>query len=743
MMNRILTWVAACLWSLPLSAQETRDSATLEPVEVRATRAGRTAPFTKTNLSAGDIEKGNLGQDLPFLLNGTPSAVTSSDAGNGIGYTGLRIRGIDLTRINVTLNGIPYNDAESQSVYFVDLPDFASSLSSVQVQRGVGTSSNGPGAFGATINLSTNEVHRHPYAQLLNTIGAFGTRRHTVKAGTGLIDGKFTVDARLSKISSEGFIDRGTSDLKAFYLSGAWMNARTSIRLNVFSGKEKTFQSWNGIPEHKLFYNHDSLLAHYYNNLGSLYFTREDSTNLFTADGRKYNLYLYPNQTDNYTQDHYQFFVNHQLGTGLQLSTALFLTQGEGYYEELKYNQRYSAYGLPNATVGSTTFTRTDLVRQLWLKNDLYGVTASLQWKKARFDLTAGGSMSRFNGKHFGTITWATQGIGKDHEWYRYPSSKDDGNIYAKLGYRATQRLYVLGDLQYRFATHRISGTRKFPGLEVDRSFRFFNPKLGVFYDGDFLDAYISYAVAKKEPNRTDFETAAAETPRHEQLHDWELGISHNGSGKSFGATIYYMNYTDQLVLTGKINDVGDAIRINVPLSYRLGLEVWGGIQLSRWLRLEGNAAISSNRLQAFTDYVAMYDADFEFTGYDTLRFSRVPIAFSPALVTYASVQAEPLKGLALSLNTKSVSSQYLDNTGSGAKMIRGYITQDLQARYVFVPVKGMDVELVFQVNNLWNRTYESNGYTYSYYYDSSLVKENFYYPAAGRNWMAGVNIKL
>jgi iron complex outermembrane receptor protein len=316
------------LWS----QTKIQDTTELTPVEVQATRASAKAPFTKTNLDKAAIAKQNLGQDLPFLLNQTPSTVVSSDAGNGIGYTGLRIRGTDLTRINVTLNGIPYNDAESQSVYFVDLPDFASSVSSLQIQRGVGTSSNGAGAFGATINLSTNEIIRTPYAEVLNSFGTFNTRRHTIKAGTGLLNDHFTIDARLSKISSDGFIDRAFSDLQSYYLSAAWLNARSSIRLNVFSGKEKTFQAWNGVPEHKLFYNADSLALHYTNNEGSLYFTDADRENLFNSNSRRYNWYLYDNQTDNYKQDHYQLFFNHAFSSKLVLSTALFLTQGKGYY---------------------------------------------------------------------------------------------------------------------------------------------------------------------------------------------------------------------------------------------------------------------------------------------------------------------------------------------------------------------------------------------------------------------------
>ncbi|RYY92144.1 MAG: TonB-dependent receptor, partial [Chitinophagaceae bacterium] len=457
-----------------------------------------------------------------------------------------------------------YNDPESQGVFFVDLPDFASSAGSIQVQRGVGTSSNGPGAFGASINLSTNEVRKTAYAELFNTFGSFNTWRNTVKLGTGLINDHFTVDARLSRISSDGYIDRGSSNLKSYYLSGAWLGARSSIRLNVFSGNEKTYQSWNGIPEFKLFYNADSLQTHYYNNLGSLYFNAADSANLFGSDPRRYNGYLYPNQTDNFRQDHYQLFLNHKLQGGLALGAAFFLTHGEGYYEEYKYNQKYSSYGLPNFTAGSNTITRTDLVRQLWLKNDLYGGTFSADWKRRDLELTFGGSWTRFDGHHYGNIIWAQQGINKDYEWYRYPARKDDGNVYAKAGYTIAKNLYAMVDLQYRSVSHSVQGTRKFPTLFVNRTWNFFNPKVGLRYSGNGYSVYASYAVGQKEPNRTDFETGAGfADPRPEKLHDFELGAEHRGDRAQYGINGYYMRYKDQLVLTGKLNDVGDAIRVN------------------------------------------------------------------------------------------------------------------------------------------------------------------------------------
>ncbi|MBC7904496.1 MAG: TonB-dependent receptor plug domain-containing protein, partial [Gemmatimonadaceae bacterium] len=401
-----------------------RNDLFLDPVEIRAIRAGGQSPFAKTNLSKGEIEKLNLGQDLPFLLNQTPSVQITSDAGNGVGYTGIRIRGSDASRINVTVNGIPYNDAESQGTFFVDLPDIASSLNSIQIQRGVGTSSNGAGAFGASINLSTNEYNEKAYAEINNSFGSFNTRKHTVKAGTGLIGNHFTVDARLSAVASDGFIDRASSHLKSYFLSGAYISKKSTLRVNIISGHEKTYQAWNGVPESKLFYDQDKLTTHYYNNIGTYYFTPEDSANLFNSNARTFNGFLYENQTDNYQQDHYQAFFNHQFDTNWSFNTAVFLTKGKGYYEEFKKDAKYSSYGLPNFMVGNETVTRTDLVRQLWLDNNFYGGIFSLIRKGAGNQLTIGGGWNQYDGKHYGRIPWAMMGIPKNFQNYYYEATK-------------------------------------------------------------------------------------------------------------------------------------------------------------------------------------------------------------------------------------------------------------------------------------------------------------------------------
>ena len=724
--------------------QMTRLALFLDPVEIKALRAGEKAPFAKSNLSKNDIEKRNLGQDLPFILSQTPSVIVTSDAGNGVGYTGLRIRGTDATRINVTVNGIPYNDAESQGTYFVDMPDIASSLNSIQVQRGVGTSSNGAGAFGASINVSTNEMNEKAYAEINNSFGSFNTWKNTVKFGTGLINKHFTFDARLSKISSDGFIDRGSSNLKSLYASAAYTNGSSSLRFNIISGTEKTYQAWNGIPQYKLFYNKDSLLNHYYNNLGSLYFTSADSSNLFNSNPRKYNVFTYPNQTDNYQQDHYQLFFNHQFTNNWSVNTAIYLSKGKGYYEEYKNDASYSSYGLPGIIIGNTTIKKTDLVRRLWLDNNLYGTIFSLLHKTKKDQFSFGGGWNEYDGKHYGDIIWAANGAPNNYQWYYNKAVKKDFNLYSKYQYKLTSHLEALVDLQYRRVDYDIDGTRKFPDLKVNNHFNFFNPKLGLTYSAGSFIAYASYAFANKEPNRDDYENGAlTNPPKSEHLQDLELGLEENKFNYGWGINLYYMNYKDQLILTGKINDVGDALRINTPHSYRAGIELQGRYKPDKMVQLSGNFTLSDNQIKNFYDYIPRYNANFDLVQQDTFYYRKTSLAFSPSVIIAGLLQVFPFSNAEINTGIKYAGKQFLDNTGSDAKSINGYFVQDLTLQYGLHTGFTKDITLVARLNNIWNKKYESNGYTYSYFYDKTLVRENFYFPMADRNFMLAVNVKF
>lgn len=692
----------------------------LSPVEVKAIRAGELAPFTKTNLSKKQLEKNNLGQDIPFLLNQTPSVVVNSDAGTGIGYTGLRIRGTDATRINFTLNGIPYNDAESQGAFLVNLPDFSSSVNSIQIQRGVGTSSNGTGAFGATVSLSTNEVNRQSYAELNNSFGSFNTWKNTIKAGTGLIGNHFTLDTRLSRIRSDGYIDRASSDLQAFYLSGAWLAEKSSLRFNVFSGKEKTYQAWNGVPADLL---------------------KTDRT--YNSGGTEKEDAPYDNETDNYRQTHYQLFFNQVLNKHWNLNTGLFLTRGLGYYENYKAGESFSDYGLPDFIVRDTTITETDLIRQKWLDNYFYGQILSLQYRKDRHDLTIGGGWTVYDGVHYGDIIWASYGIPNGHRYYDLDALKSDVNVYAKWQYQLSSSWHLFTDLQYRNVHHRMDGFSDNPSLFIDRRFDFFNPKAGIMYSSNGWQSYFSYAMANKEPNRDDFEAGMDNQPGKETLHDFEAGIERKTDRFNAGLNLYFMHYKDQLVLTGMINDVGAYTRVNVPKSYRAGIELQGGYVFNRWFSASGNISFSRNKIKSFEEFLDEYDANWEWIGQKIIRHEKTDIAFSPSIVGSMALNFFPVENLEISLPAKYVGAQYLDNTQQAQRRLDGFYTQDARLIYTIKNKIFREWNIIGQVYNVFDKKYEPNGYTYSYVLDGGIRADNYYFPMAGTNFMIGLNIKL
>ena len=727
----------------PVPPSNTDSFYTLSPVEVRAIRASERAPFAKSNLNKAQIAKMNQGQDLPFLLNQLPSVVVNSDAGTGIGYTGLRIRGTDATRINITLNGIPFNDAESQGSFFVNLPDFVSGVNSIQVQRGVGTSSNGTGAFGATVSLSSNEVNRQPYGEINNSFGSFNTWKNTVKAGTGLIDDHFTLDARLSRISSDGFIDRATSDLQAFYLSGAWLAEKSSLRFNVFSGKEKTFQAWNGVPEAKLKGDMDALLTHYYNNVGSIYNTAADSVNLFGSNKYKYNLPLYRNETDNYRQTHYQLFFDQELSRKWNLNIGTFLTRGLGYYENYRYQEDFADFGLPDITVNGELLEQTDLIRQKWLDNYFYGQIASLQYRDELNQVSLGGGWTRYDGEHHGDVIWARYGFDKDQRYYQADAQKNDLNLYAKWQRQLTGALSVFGDLQYRHVAHRMDGFEDNPDLIIDRQFNFFNPKAGLTLNRNGWQAYASYAIANKEPNRDDFEAGLVNQPRREHLQDLEAGLEKRSGKGMVAMNLYYMMYRDQLVLTGLVNDVGAYTRVNVPRSYRAGVELQGGWRFSNVINVSANVTISRNKIREFSEYIDAYDDNFEWAGQQQIVHRNSDIAFSPAVTAGGVLSVNPSTKLELALLGKYVGDQYLDNTQDASRKLDGFYTQDLRVIWQ-LPVKAFRTwSVIGQANNLFNKRYAPNGYTYGYLVGQNRVTENFYFPMAGTNFLVSLNISL
>jgi iron complex outermembrane receptor protein len=690
----------------------------LQPVEVRATRANDMAPFTKTNIDKEDIERNNLGQDIPFLLNQTPGVVVNSDAGNGIGYTGIRIRGSDASRINMTINGIPYNDAESQGAFFVDLPDLLSSVSTIQVQRGVGTSSNGAGAFGATMSFSTHEYNEKAYGELNNSYGSFNTWKNTIRFGTGLMGKHFTIDARLSNIMSDGYVDRASTSLQGGYLSAAYWGNSSSLKFNVLLGKEKTYQAWNGI------------------SAGDLKTDRTYNSAGIEKPGEPYD-----NETDNYWQNHYQLIWNKQFKNSLSFNTAFYLSTGRGYYEQYKSQQDLADYGLPPFIKGLDTTYTTDLVRRLWLKNKLWGQVFSLNYKKGRSEFTVGGGWSYYPGRHYGEIIWTEAMPSFNYQYYNLDAKKTDANLYAKWQYKLSDAWSLFTDLQYRNVNYQIDGFKDNPGVRINEDWNFVNPKTGISYRLNDWSGFFSYAIGNKEPNRDDFEAGVNQLPGREQLHDFELNVTKKNVLKNWnaGATFYYMYYLDQLVLTGQINDVGAYTRTNIPTSYRAGIEFESQYQ---WQKggIEYNLALSTNKLKNFTEYLDDYDNG----GQVPVNRGNPDIAFSPSIVQYASVRYSIIKNGELEWLSKYVARQYLDNSSDKAKSLDPFFVNDIRASYTIPLRKGLkEIKLFVQLNNVFNVKYEPNGYTFSYVLNNTINTENYYFPMAGRNLMAAINIRF
>ena len=719
-----------------------------DEVIISATRVTDKNGMAYTNVSAEAIEKQNLGQDLPVLLNFTPSLVSTSDAGGGVGYTGIRIRGSDATRINVTVNGIPYNDAESQGVFWVNMPDFASSVSSIQVQRGVGTSTNGAGAFGASVNINTNAFREEAYAELNNSYGSFNTFKNTIKLGTGLIKEKFTVDARLSRISSDGFVDRASAELHSYYLSGAYFGKKSFVRANVFSGKERTYQSWNGVPEAKLRGNREGMLEYIARN--SL--DDKAAENLLNSDNRTYNSYTYKNEVDNYRQDHYQLVSSHTLSDKLTFNVNGFLVRGLGYYEQFRTNDKYSNYNLPNTIIGGDTLSRTDLIRRRWLDNYFYGTTFSFDYNSFK-KLTAsfGGGWNRYDGEHYGQIILARNAgsIENEHQYYYNKAVKKDFNVYGKLYYQFTEKLNAFADIQFRQVSHVINGTDNDLVLHaVDQSYSFVNPKAGLTYQiAPQSSVYASYSMGNREPNRDDFTNATALLfPKNEMLNNIEAGFRTQKGIWAFAANYYLMSYKNQLVLTGQINDVGNPVRMNVSKSYRTGIELEGAVVFNKFLKWNANATFSQNKIDNFTEYVIDYDT-YE---YRTVNHGKSDISFSPNVIVGSQFVYSPKKNLEFALLTKYVGKQYLDNTSSETRKLDAYFTNDIRLTWTIKPTWMKEIGFNILVNNILNEKYESNGYTYGYYPgktktqpDPQRVQENFYFPQAGTNFLVGVNFKF
>ncbi len=723
---------------------DTRQNVELDPLHimaeevlVSATRAGDKTPVAKTTVDRSTIESRNMGQDIPYLLTMTPSYVATSDAGAGIGYTNFRIRGTDLNRINVTVNGIPMNDAESHGTFFVDIPDLAGSIENIQVQRGVGTSTNGAAAFGATINLQTSTLNSEAYAEYRTSAGSFNTLKNSVAAGTGLINDHFTFDVRLSKVNSDGFVDRASANLKSFFTSAGYYSENTILKVNVFSGFEETYQAWNGVPSVRL--NNDLEGMQRYED--HWLYSPEQTEEMINSDSRTYNFYTYENEVDHYQQDHYQLHFSHQFNEYLNLNAALHYTYGRGYYEGYKSGEEYADYQM-TAPEG---IEATDLVTRKWLDNDFYGTTFSLNYDKNRSTFTFGGGYNTYDGDHFGQVIWA-QYMGeneKDHEWYRGTGVKKDFNVFGKYNYQLSEAVSLYADLQYRNIDYHIDGIDDdLRDLTQSHQFNFFNPKFGIFYrPNDSQEAYLSYARANREPNRSNFVDVdpGEKLPVAESLNDFEAGYTYRTSNFLLGANLYYMDYQDQLIQTGELNDVGSALMMNVDESYRAGIELTGGLKLTRSLSWDANATFSQNRIKNFTEYVDNWDTGEQ----DAFELGKTDLAFSPNVIVNSQWKFTPAKGFNISLLSNYVSDQYIDNTSSEDRKLDAWLVNNLKLEYAWKMKLFKEVKLHVMVNNLFDAEYESNAWVYSYQLGGDRYKMDGYFPQAGTHFFVGIDFKF
>ncbi len=713
-----------------------------DEVIVYATRANEKTPTTFTNVSAEEIAERNLGQDIPILLNLTPSMVTTSDAGAGIGYTGMRIRGTDATRINVTINGIPVNDSESHGVFWVNMPDLASSLNQIQVQRGVGTSSNGAAAFGATINMQTNGPSVKPFAEIGTAAGSFNTWKANVIVNTGLINDKFNFEGRISQISSDGYIDRANSDLKSYFLSGGYYGNKTTVKAVIFGGKEKTYQAWYGTPQARI-ENDEEGLQNVIAWSGE-YNTQEQIDNLLNSD-RRFNYYLYDNEVDNYNQDHYQLHFNHEINDYFNFSISGHYTYGRGYFEQERLDDDFADYGLDDVVIGDSVITSTDLIRRRWLDNDFYGATFSFNYNDAKLNATIGGSYNKYDGDHFGEIIWARIAANTSirHRYYDGVGKKTDFNAFAKANYQVGDFLNLFGDIQIRSIDYKTYGVdNDLVNYDTGGDYLFVNPKLGLSYEIKNNTLYASYSVGNREPVRSDFIDAPnGETPKHETLNNIEAGVKGYGNRLAYEANFYYMGYKNQLILTGALNDVGASIRSNVPDSYRMGIEFSASYQLTKSLNWSVNAAFSKNKIKEYTHVVYDYAYDDERFINET-TFKDTDIAFSPNTIVGSNL-SYTFQGFTAQLLSKYVGKQYLDNTSNNNRIIQSYFINDLNLRYNFKAFGISDVELNVLINNIFNIEYESNGYTWGYMWEGYLYQQNNYYPQAGTNFLAGIKLRF
>jgi iron complex outermembrane receptor protein len=733
----------------------------LQEVQIVSTRATSKTPVAFTNVNKEDLRKQNYGLDMPFMLSTTPSLLTTSDAGSGIGYSSIRLRGTDATRINVTTNGIPMNDAESHSIYWVNTPDLASSVEDLQIQRGAGTSTNGAGAFGGSINMRTQNSSIKPYAEVSGSYGSYNTHKETFRVGSGLLGGHWAFDARLSNIQSDGYRDRASSDLKSYFAQAGYYGDNTTVKLLIFGGREKTYHAWDGISREELETDRTK------NPNGAI---KDDNSNKGKTIG------YYDNQIDYYRQTHYQLLFNHHFSNSLALNVALHYTDGSGYYEEYKNGRTLVEYGLePFYTPvdndgdgeydGYEKVKKANLIRRKYVSSGFGGGVFSLDYNDHnRLTASVGGGANSYSNDHYGKVIWVKNYLGTldpNHEYYSNNGKKVDANIYAKANYRLVGGLSAYVDLQYRHINYKIKGDNDkwdwtaspehLQTLNINETFDFFNPKAGLFWQIDkHQTAYASFAVAQKEPTRNNYTDGLfTELPRAEKMYDYELGYTYHNRWFSAGVNFYYMDYTDQLVLNGKLNEIGEAMAENVKDSYRMGVEVTLGAQIAKWLRWDLNGTWSRNKIKNYTAYVSDYDSDWNDLYTQTaINMGTTTIAMSPSFMANSIIGVSH-KGFEASLRTQYVGRQYLDNMEMKENSLDAYCVSHLSASYTFKLPSIKSITVGATVYNLFNKKYETNGYSQTcalYGSDGKsyqLISDPRFYPMAGTNVLANVTLRF
>lgn len=711
----------------------------LQNVEVTATRATKSTPVAFTNVSKQQIAELNHGKDIPFLVSSTPSVLTTSDAGAGIGYSAMRVRGTDATRINVTANDIPMNDAESHSIFWVNTPDFASSLEDIQIQRGVGTSTNGAGAFGASVNMRTQRFSMNPYAEMNGTYGSFNTNKETFKVGSGLIGGHWNFDARFSHIASDGYRDRASSKLHSYFAQAGYFGGQTSVRFITFGGKECTYHAWDGISKSDLTDNRK------YNPNGEI-----------KRDGKVIG--FYDDQTDNYRQTHYQLIWDQGIGANWHWNLGLHYTDGFGYYQEYKNARTLKEYGLEPFMVGDNKVKKSSLVRKKNVDSGFGGAVFSLNFAKGSLNTTFGGSFNSYANDHYGNVIWVENyllPLDPSHEYYRNKGKKNDFTIYWKASNTLWQSLRLYADMQYRHIGYKITGDNDkwdwtaspehLQVLNVDEKFDFFNPKVGLIYDfNKHNTACASFSVAQKEPTRNNYTDGLFTVhPKAEKLFDWEAGYTFSSDRFTAGVNFYYMKYKDQLVLNGKLNEIGEAMAENVPDSYRMGVELQAGVKITEWLRWDLNGTFSRNRIKDYVGYVSNYEASTwnDLYTQTAVEKGNTTIAMSPSFIGN-SVIAFNLKGFSAQFTSQYVSRQYLDNFENKEDSLDPYFVSHLNLAYTFKLPHVKAITVGCTVYNIFNEKYENNGYSQTCALVSAdgsykLSSDPRFYPMAGTNVLA------